>query len=194
MLVVCNLSHCAIGSDLHKVDPVTEAAATCCWCGTSCHNTRLLVDVTVTRPTAKTVLRLRRGAPLAAAAAAEKRKHKTYDVECARDDCCDPCCFHSCLSCLSHCRPLSGRRRPSHVRLCRDSPPLPSLASSSSDEDRARHTGLVPVCATTKASLHPGSGFLFSFLSSTTHSPTLASVALSFSLPGSCCPFFCSCP
>jgi hypothetical protein len=49
------------------------------------HNTRLLVDVTVTRPTAKTELRLRRGAPLASAAAAEKRKHKSYDAACARD-------------------------------------------------------------------------------------------------------------
>jgi hypothetical protein len=49
------------------------------------HNMRLLVDVTVRRPTAKTELRLRRGAPLASAAATEKRKHKTYDVVCARD-------------------------------------------------------------------------------------------------------------
>jgi hypothetical protein len=44
------------------------------------HNTWLLVDVTVTRPTEKTELRLRRGAPLASAGAAEKRKHKTYDA------------------------------------------------------------------------------------------------------------------
>jgi hypothetical protein len=49
------------------------------------HNTRLVVDVTVTRPTAKTVLRLRRGVPLAAAAAAEKRKHNSYDDACDRD-------------------------------------------------------------------------------------------------------------
>ncbi len=46
------------------------------------HNTRLVVDVTVTRPTAKTELRLRRGVP---AAAPEKRKHKSYDDACGRD-------------------------------------------------------------------------------------------------------------
>ena len=49
------------------------------------HNTRLVVDVTVTRPTAKTELRLRKGVPLASAAAAEKRKHKSYDDACERD-------------------------------------------------------------------------------------------------------------
>jgi len=49
------------------------------------HNTRLLVDVTVTRPTAKTELRLRHGAALASAGAAEKRKYKTYDAACERD-------------------------------------------------------------------------------------------------------------
>jgi hypothetical protein len=49
------------------------------------HNTRLVVDVTVTRPTAKTELRLRRGKPLASAAAAEKRKHHIYDAACERD-------------------------------------------------------------------------------------------------------------
>jgi len=49
------------------------------------HNTPLLVDVTVTRPTAKTELRLRHGAALASAGAAEKRKHKTYNAACERD-------------------------------------------------------------------------------------------------------------
>jgi len=39
----------------------------------------------VTRLTAKTELRLRRGAPLASAGAAERRKHKSYDAACERD-------------------------------------------------------------------------------------------------------------
>jgi len=49
------------------------------------HNTRLLMNVTVTRPTAKMELPRRRGAALACAGAAEKRAHKTYDAACERD-------------------------------------------------------------------------------------------------------------
>lgn len=52
-------------------------------------NTRQLIDVTVVRPTTLTLLRgpASTGAhlqPLVAAAAAEKRKHGSYDVECAK--------------------------------------------------------------------------------------------------------------
>jgi len=39
----------------------------------------------MTRPTAKTELRLRRGAALASAGAAEKRKHMSDDAVCERD-------------------------------------------------------------------------------------------------------------
>ena len=49
------------------------------------HHTRLLVDVSVTRPTAKTELRLCRGAALAFAGAMEKRNHRSYDAACERD-------------------------------------------------------------------------------------------------------------
>jgi hypothetical protein len=53
------------------------------------HNVRLLVDVTVARPTTLTLLRgsANNGAhlrPLVAAAQAEKRKHTDYDDECAK--------------------------------------------------------------------------------------------------------------
>ena len=53
------------------------------------HNSRLLVDVTVARPTTLTLLRgsANSGAhlrPLVAAAEAEKHKHVTYDNECAK--------------------------------------------------------------------------------------------------------------
>ena len=53
------------------------------------HNVRLLVGVTVARPTTLTLLRgsARNGAhlqPLVAAAQAEKRKHADYDSECAK--------------------------------------------------------------------------------------------------------------
>jgi hypothetical protein len=53
------------------------------------HNVRLLVDVTVARPTTLTLLRgsANNGAhlrPLVAAAQAEARKHATYDNECAK--------------------------------------------------------------------------------------------------------------
>ena len=52
-------------------------------------NSRQLIDVTVVRPTTLTLLRgpARTGAhlqPLVAAAAAEKRKHDSYDAECAK--------------------------------------------------------------------------------------------------------------
>jgi len=43
------------------------------------------VDVTVSHPTAKTELRLRRGAVLASAGAAEKGNHRSYDAACERD-------------------------------------------------------------------------------------------------------------
>ncbi len=50
------------------------------------HNTRLLVDVTVRRPTGLTELRLRHGAtPLATATAAEDAKHAKYDEACKRE-------------------------------------------------------------------------------------------------------------
>jgi hypothetical protein len=52
-------------------------------------NSRQLIDVTVVRPTTLTLLRgpARTGAhlqPLVAAAAAEKRKHDSYDAECTK--------------------------------------------------------------------------------------------------------------
>jgi hypothetical protein len=50
------------------------------------HNTRLLVDVTVRRPTGATELRRHSAAvPLATAAAAEKLKHAKYDDACKRE-------------------------------------------------------------------------------------------------------------
>jgi hypothetical protein len=55
-------------------------------------NLRQLIDVTVVRPTTLTLLRgpARTGShlrPLVAAAAAERRKHGGYDVECAKHGC-----------------------------------------------------------------------------------------------------------
>jgi len=49
------------------------------------HNSRLLVDVTVRRPTGRTELRRSEGTPLATAAAAEKAKHAKYDEACGRE-------------------------------------------------------------------------------------------------------------
>ena len=51
------------------------------------HNQRLLIDVTVRRPTGQTEMRVRdsHSIPLATAAAAEKKKHAKYDEACARD-------------------------------------------------------------------------------------------------------------
>lgn len=51
------------------------------------HNTRLLVDVTVRRPTGATEMRLRDTTiPLATATAAEKAKHVKYDAACEREN------------------------------------------------------------------------------------------------------------
>jgi len=50
------------------------------------HNLRLLVDVTVTRPSSTTALKKNNSnIPLAAAGAAEARKHRSYDEACARE-------------------------------------------------------------------------------------------------------------
>jgi len=50
------------------------------------HNSRLLVDVTVARPTGQTEMRRQdSSASHATTSAAEKRKHRKYDASCARE-------------------------------------------------------------------------------------------------------------